>query len=382
MFTKGGVESDLLTDNLYTYALYTGEKLGDHFQSIRDAMQSAKADGIDKLILAPCHWFYDDFDNLCDMRLQNGIPLVPKEKTGAGVFDLTYCEDAEGNEVSCGSEEAVAEVTVAPSYSNLPEEFATGYYVVLRGTLERFGLYPEGLTLTTEVSQVMTKLNGGTLEVTNPTSEIKGAGIAIPADPYPTRPEGFAPQEAVPINDPADTNDCMWEDTVINIGHQLNPPVMQGIHPAGPAVHFGPYRTFFNRDVSISIPYDRAVAIGKEIKPYIYNDLTDSWDELESESIKNGLLTFKTQVLGLFQAGGTSLCPAVQLYGENAKEVVLLRNLRDGILSKSPGGQELIRLYYELSPMAVKAMELDKGFKEVLQEMADGILELIAEHTE
>jgi hypothetical protein len=379
VFTKGGVESDLLVDNLYAYALYTGEKLGGHFQEIRETIQSAKADGIDKLILAPCHWFYDDFDNLCDMRLINGIPFVPKDKTAAGIFDLTYCEDADGNEVSCASEGDVAEVTVVPSYSHMPAEFATSYYVVLRGTLERFGLYPDGLNIVTGVSQMVAKLDGGTLEVTSPSSAIQGARIVIPADPYPSWPEGFTPQEAIPINDPRDTNDCLWEDTVINIGQQINPPVMEGIQPAGPAVHFGPYRTFFNRDVSISIPYDSAAAAGKEVKPYVYNDLTESWDELEAETIEKGLVTFKTQVLGLFQAGGTSRCPIVQLYGENAEEVLLLRNFRDRVLSASPAGKELIRLYYAVSPVIVKAMVLDKEFKQTVEGMVEGVLAVVKE---
>jgi len=377
VFTKGGVESDLLTENFYAYALYTGDKLGGHFHSIREVLQSAKADGIDKLILAPCHWFYDDFDNLCDMRLQNNIPLVPKEKTAAGRFDLTYCEDVEGNEVDCGGESAVAEVTVAPSYSNLPEEFATSYYVVLRGTLERFGLYPDGINMETGVSQMVTKRDGGTLEVTSPESAIQGARIAIPADPYPAQPEEFTPQSAIPINDPRDTNDCLWEDTVITIGQQLNQPEMEGIDPAGPAVHFGPYRTFFNRDVSISIPYDGAASAGKEVKPYIYNDLTSSWDALEAESVENGLVTFRTQVLGLFRAGGTSRCLMVNLYGEDAQVILRMRNFRDHILNTSPAGRELIRLYYELSPVIVKAMASDKGFKAAVRLMADGVASLM-----
>ena len=286
-------------------------------------------------------------------------------------------EDAEGNEASCGSEVAVAEVTVAPSYSLMPSEFATSYYVVLKGTLERFGLYPDGINIATGISQMVTRLGGATLEVANPASTIQGTRIVIPPDPYPARPEEFTPQEAIPINDPQDTNDCLWEDTVINIGQQLNPPPMNGIEAAGPAVHIGPYRTFFNRDVSISIPYDRTAAAGKEVRPYVYNELTKSWDELEAERIDNGLVTFNTQVLGLFQAGGTALCPAVQLYGEGSQEVMLLRDFRDRVLSTSPAGRELIRLYYALSPTIVKAMELDEGFKDTAQQMVARALELI-----
>jgi len=42
-------------------------------------------------------------------------------------------------------------------------------------------------------------------------------------------------------------------------------------------------------------------------------------------------------------------------------------------------GQEIIRLYYQLSPTIVKAMEEDEGFKEEAKEMIDGVLEMIGE---
>ena len=76
------------------------------------------------------------------MKEINDLPLTPKADLEVVVFEMIHCEDAEGNQVECSSAESVAEITVAPSYSLLAEEFATAYYVVLRGTLERFGLFP------------------------------------------------------------------------------------------------------------------------------------------------------------------------------------------------------------------------------------------------
>jgi hypothetical protein len=70
----------------------------------------------------------------------------------------------------------------------------------------------------------------------------------------------------------------------------------------GPAVYFGPYRTIFNRDVTITITYDAELAQSQKVTPYVYNHLTRAWDELEAESYVDGSLVFKTQVLGLFQA--------------------------------------------------------------------------------
>ena len=303
VFTKGGKNSDLLEDNFYSYGVYVGANLGGHFKSIRDTIQAIKADGVDKIILAPCHWYFDNFDNIMVMREINNIPVVPKADLEAGKYALTYCEDAEGTQTNCDNTNAAATITAAPSYSGVGGEFAKAYYVVLRGTLERFGRFPKETKIAIAASLPITKLDGGTVEVTQGLSPIKRARIEIPADPYPDRPQSFTPKAAIPVNDPRDTNDCLWEDTVINIGHQINPPMMKRARAVGPAVHFGPYRNFFNRDVTISIPYKNLLVLGGQVKAYIYNHITNDWDVIEPEQVANGMVTFKTQVLGLFRAG-------------------------------------------------------------------------------
>jgi len=72
-----------------------------------------------------------------------------------------------------------------------------------------------------------------------------------------------------------------------------------------------------------------------------------------------------------------SACPLVKIYGEDSEEVALLRYFRDNVLSKTPAGQEVIRLYYEWSPSIAKAMENDDAFEDELKEMIDGLFELI-----
>jgi len=47
------------------------------------------------------------------------------------------------------------------------------------------------------------------------------------------------------------------------------------------------------------------------------------------------------------------------------------------VLSRTTEGQELIRLYYRLSPAIVEALEGDEEFKEEAKEMIDDILTLI-----
>jgi parallel beta-helix repeat protein len=72
-------------------------------------------------------------------------------------------------------------------------------------------------------------------------------------------------------------------------------------------------------------------------------------------------------------------CPIEEIYGKHAEETELLRYFRENMLNKTPEGQEIIRLYYQWSPIIVKAMEGNADFKEQIKEMVDGVLGLIAE---
>jgi hypothetical protein len=65
------------------------------------------------------------------------------------------------------------------------------------------------------------------------------------------------------------------------------------------------------------------------------------------------------------------------VYGEDSEESEQLRAFRDEVLSQSPVGQVLIKLYYQWSPTIVKAMDEDEAYKEEVKEMIDGVLELI-----
>ena len=70
-------------------------------------------------------------------------------------------------------------------------------------------------------------------------------------------------------------------------------------------------------------------------------------------------------------------CTSELIYGEHSQETELLRYIRDTVLSTTPEGQEIIRLYYEWSPAVVKVMEEDAAFKAQVKEMIDGALEVI-----
>ena len=73
----------------------------------------------------------------------------------------------------------------------------------------------------------------------------------------------------------------------------------------------------------------------------------------------------------------SNICPLVLIYGEHSEEVELLRYFRDKVLNKTPMGQEIIRLYYQWSPMIVEMIENDREYKGWVKEKLEEILPLI-----
>jgi hypothetical protein len=73
----------------------------------------------------------------------------------------------------------------------------------------------------------------------------------------------------------------------------------------------------------------------------------------------------------------TSSCPVVQLYGEGSEQVQLLRNFRDTVLSETLEGQQLIKLYYEWSPVLARVLDKDDGLRAEMREMVDGIVPVL-----
>lgn len=65
-----------------------------------------------------------------------------------------------------------------------------------------------------------------------------------------------------------------------------------------------------------------------------------------------------------------SCCGSKSIYGEDSEEVELLRKYRDEVLSKTPEGRKIIRLYYEWSPVIVELLEEDTLLREYLTRMS------------
>jgi hypothetical protein len=73
-------------------------------------------------------------------------------------------------------------------------------------------------------------------------------------------------------------------------------------------------------------------------------------------------------------------CPATVALREEGMEheLATLRQFRDDVLSKSPAGREMIKLYYAWGPTIVKAMEEDDAFKREVKGTITEALRLIA----
>lgn len=71
------------------------------------------------------------------------------------------------------------------------------------------------------------------------------------------------------------------------------------------------------------------------------------------------------------------ICPAELIYGEDSSEAKVLRFIRDRVLSRTPEGRELIKLYYLWSPAIVQVMEGNEEFKEWVREFIADVLALI-----
>ncbi len=87
--------------------------------------------------------------------------------------------------------------------------------------------------------------------------------------------------------------------------------------------------------------------------------------------------TSTTSVISTTTTSTTQHCPSEEIYGEYSEETQVMRNFRDEVLCRTPVGQEIIKLYYEWSPVIVKVMELDENFKKEIKEKIDEILPMI-----
>ena len=67
-------------------------------------------------------------------------------------------------------------------------------------------------------------------------------------------------------------------------------------------------------------------------------------------------------------------CPVELIYGDHSEESNRIRLFRDTILNSTQEGQELIRLYYQLSPLYVDLMKRDESILREVKKLLDGYM--------
>ncbi len=160
-----------------------------------------------------------------------------------------------------------------------------------------------------------------------------------------------------------------WSDFTAYVGEQKFAAPGQALPElagsVGPAVFFGPYRTFFNTPARITLPYKRLRVINpKNIRPYIYNELTKGWDLVYPAPGGQGIevnrlartVSFDAQVLGIFALAEPPLCPA-KAVAVSGSELKTLYALRDTVLAKQAQGKKYINSYYSSAPAIVNHTE-------------------------
>ena len=116
-------------------------------------------------------------------------------------------------------------------------------------------------------------------------------------------------------------------------------------------------------------------------------EVDQCWDLTEISScdantaclkVKNVFLTYTDEWTGT-GCRTQEKCIISFLYGTDNPKLGILREFRDKVLTQTPEGQELIKLYYEWSPVIVEAMEQDEEFKEDVKEMIQGLVPIMGE---
>lgn len=126
---------------------------------------------------------------------------------------------------------------------------------------------------------------------------------------------------------------------------------------------------------------------------FIDNEITDEYGEFIFGGLKSQAYSIEVEdtrrfnpdkyelnlegTLGELTFKEETTCALVSMYGENSEEVKLLRRLRDEVLSDTPEGQEIIKLYYEWSPVIVSVMKENEELKAEIKGIIDGILTLM-----
>ena len=310
VFDAGNPERPVRTDSYFAYAMFPPRYYGRaddplRFPTIREAIDRAKQAGHKDIVVLLSHWNYNNTDNMLAMRKINRIPYNSRAEVRRQQYWIDWCEPAEAEQPGdCALGDAVR-LTLSDLFDKQAKAFGIAYGHRIRGTVERFGLLPDGVQplATARVSAA----GGGVLQVVD--GALAGARLAVPADPRPGLPEANRWNGYEVFVDPAEPFIGAWFDFEAYAAASERAPEQA----VAPSVLFGPYRTIVNKPARITLPLAVPVVDHAGIQPVIYNEVTGQWDPVYPVAggrppdwdREAGTISFDTQVLGIFAAIGT-----------------------------------------------------------------------------
>ncbi len=340
---SGGTGGDhSRTNSLFAYGKSPSSQLGHpddplRYTTIRENLEQAiRLDGRKEIIVLLSHWYNNSSQTAIEIRMVNDLPLNSIEEMHSEIYSRSWCERYTGpgeyQQITDPGVECPAgysRVQITEAFNDVMDDFTLGYANRIRGGIERFGVFPD-LDIDVVATAAVKKTDGGVVEVNE--GPLRGARLVVPADPRPGEPESyqwanrFRPESD---NDPntgpdavraintytgySDYLDGAKDDFMAYIGTQAlagtDKPLPLPAKAVSKVILFGPYRTLFNAPARVSLPYDPGlVANPAEIRPYIYNELTQRYDPVYriagGEPVRidpaAATVSFDVQVLGNF----------------------------------------------------------------------------------
>ncbi|AMM42197.1 hypothetical protein HS1_002415 [Candidatus Desulfofervidus auxilii] len=227
--------------------------------------------------------YYDVFVSKLDSSLSN---LLASTFIGGGSnsdYGYSIALDGGGNVYITGR-------TRSPDYPTTPgaydESYNGGLDVFVSKLDSNLTSFPYSLKT---VGWETVGSDGGTVLVTDTSSEILGAQVEIPAD-------------------------ALSENTIIAISELVEeiPPFPEDIIGIGLPVHFGPEGLVFNKPVTIKLPYteedleNAGVSDPQELDVYTFNTTTLTWELVEGPKTvdeENMLIMIDVTHFSIFQLG-------------------------------------------------------------------------------
>jgi hypothetical protein len=320
-FNPPGREGDRRLDNYYSYGLMRADDFAAvdpavRFRTLRENIDLAKRDGRRHILAVLSHWYHNGRDPLLAVRVMQGVPLNTREEFRDGQYWVEWCERVESPEpVPCdAADESLVRLQYSETFDSWTRVFAVGYAQRIRGAVERFGVYPQGIGLQIAARGPIDRERGGTVAVTS--GPLRGARLVVAADAHPGEPERFTPADYRVFEDPADNMVSAWDDFDGYIGTQdvpIDRLSAQG-RIASDAVLFGPYRTLVNRPATVTLPARVRRGEAQHLRAFVFNDATEDWEPVFPPAGSPGLrydpgqrtASFETQVFGIYALAVTA----------------------------------------------------------------------------